>query len=320
MLQNMLTAAEQVAILYILGFIGFIADKTGVFKESTAKKCTDVLFYVVTPAKILESFFTLEYSDEHLKGLFIAIGCGLLMHTIAALGVLPLFNKTKSDSAVVYKFAAVYGNCGYMGLPLVEAVLGSEGVFYCSAVIISFQIFTFTHGVWAINQGKDSKEAKFDIKKIILNPGVLPVFVGLPVFLISKNHPDLVPNIIMQPVKYIGSMNSPLAMLIFGTYVANTSFKSIFKNWRIYIVGLYKLILLPLVVALGFRLAGLNGVLASTIIITAATPPANNTIMFCAKYDRDTGLASQIVSLLSIVSIITLPVMIALGDLIVQNI
>ena len=142
-LQNILIAAEQVAILYIMAAIGVICDKTGIYTEKTGKKCTDLLFYVITPAKILESFFTLEYSTETVKGLFIAVGCGLMMHACAALAVSPLFNKSGSDQAAVYKFASVYGNCGYMGLPLVDAVVGKEGVFYCSAVIISFQIFNF---------------------------------------------------------------------------------------------------------------------------------------------------------------------------------
>ena len=92
-LQNILIAAEQVAILYIMAAIGVICDKTGIYTEKTGKKCTDLLFYVITPAKILESFFTLEYSTETVKGLFIAVGCGLMMHACAALAVSPLFNN-----------------------------------------------------------------------------------------------------------------------------------------------------------------------------------------------------------------------------------
>ena len=137
-LKNVLIAGEQVIILYIMAAVGVIAAKTRVFTEDTAKKCTNLLFYVITPAKILESFFTLEYSSEHVKGLLLAVGCGLLMHAYAALITAPFFNKHNPDRATVYKFAAIYGNCGYMGLPLVDAVVGGEGVFYCSAVIISF--------------------------------------------------------------------------------------------------------------------------------------------------------------------------------------
>ena len=306
-LKNVLIAGEQVIILYIMAAVGVIAAKTRLFTEDKAKKCTNLLFYVITPAKILESFFTLEYSKEHVKGLLLAVGCGLLMHAYAALITAPFFNKNNPDRSTVYKFAAIYGNCGYMGLPLVDAVVGGEGVFYCSAVIISFQIFSFTHGVWLMTKDKPGG-VKIDFKKLILNPGVLPVFVGLPVFLLS---PEL-PRMVTVPVSSIAGMNSPLAMLIFGTFIAGTDFRSIFKDWRIPCVAFFKLIALPLSMIAAIKLSGISGALATTLVIASATPSANNTIMFAAKYDRDASLASQAVSVISFISILTLPVMIAL--------
>ncbi len=306
-LKNVFIAGEQVIILYIMAAVGVIAAKTGVFTEKTAKKCTDLLFYVITPAKILESFFTLDYSKEHVKGLLIAVGCGLLMHAFAALITAPFFNKGDPYKSTVYKYAAIYGNCGYMGLPLVDAVVGGEGVFYCSAVIISFQIFSFTHGVWLMTKD-DGDGVKIDLKKLILNPGVLPVFVGLPVFLLS---PDL-PRIILAPVSSIAGMNSPLAMLIFGTFIAGTNFRSVFRDRRIPCVALFKLILLPLAMIAAVKLTGIGGALGTTLVVVSATPSANNTIMFAAKYDKDASLASQAVSVISFISILTLPVMIAL--------
>ncbi len=306
-LKNVLIAGEQVIILYIMAAVGVVAAKTGVFTEKTAKKCTDLLFYVITPAKILESFFTLEYSREHVRGLLIAVGCGLLMHAFAALITLPFFNKIDPYKGTVYKYAAIYGNCGYMGLPLVDAVVGGEGVFYCSAVIISFQIFSFTHGVWLMTKDKDGG-VKIDFKKLILNPGVLPVFVGLPVFLLSLK----LPRIVMTPVSSIAGMNSPLAMLIFGTFIAGTNFKTVFKDRIIPAVALFKLIILPLAMIAAVKIAGIGGALGTTLAVVSATPSANNTIMFAAKYDKDAALASQAVSVISFVSILTLPVMIAL--------
>lgn len=305
----MLLAAEQVAILYIMAAIGVIADRTKVFTEDTAKKCTDLLFNVITPAKILSSFFSLEYSRNTFIGLFIAIGGGIAMHLIVGAVLVPLFNKNPPEKASVYKFAAMFGNCGYMGLPLVDAVVGSEGVFYMSAIIISFQIFNFTYGVWIMTKGKDDGKAKFDLKKIILNPGVLPVFVGLPVFVLSVRLPSL----ILTPVNAIASMNSPLAMLIFGTYVSNTDFRTVFRDRKIPFVALFKLILMPLAMMSALKLLGIGGTLGMTLLIASATPSANNTIMFAAKYDNDTSLASQTVAIISLVSIITLPVMIALN-------
>lgn len=308
--QNVLIASEQVAILYILVAVGAIADKAGIYTEKVAKSCTDLLFYIITPAVIIESFLSLEYSPDTVKGLFTALACGFVLHIVSATISSFVFNKCNADEACIYKYSCAYGNCGYMALPLAGAVLGDEGVFYCSAVIISFQIFSFTHGIYTINKGKGGEKVKFDLKKLILNPGVISVIIGLPLFLLSVK----LPNIIASPINYIASLNTPVAMLIFGTYIANTNFKTIFKNWRIFAVALVKLIILPLVLLAAFRLVGISGTLLVALSISAGAPTANNTVMFAAKYDRNTGLASQTVAVVSFISIITLPVMIALAQ------
>ncbi len=309
-LDNVLIAGEQVLILYVIVAIGFISDKVGFFTEKVAKSCTDLLFYVVTSAKIVESFYTLEYSPETAKKLFIALGCGLLLHLVSAGISTVVFNRCPKEKSCIFKYASAYGNCGYMALPLASAVLGDEGVFYCSAVIISFQMFTFTHGVYTINKGSETA-AKFEWKKLILNPGVLSVIVGLPIFLLSIDLPD----IITEPVSYVASLNSPLAMLIFGTYIAHTNFKSIFKEWRILGVAAIKLLILPAIMLGALHLIGINGTLLVALIISASAPPATNTAIFAAKYDRDTGLASQTVAAVSFISILTMPVMIAAAQM-----
>ena len=306
--QNVLIASEQVAILYILVAVGAIADKVGIYTEKVAKSCTDLLFYIITPAVIVESFLSLEYNKETAKSLFIAMGCGFILHIVSAAISTVVFNRCPIDEGSIYKYSCAYGNCGYMALPLAGAVLGNEGVFYCSAVIISFQIFSFTHGIYVITKGKE--KVKFDFKKLILNPGVISVIIGLPLFLLSVQLPE----IIAKPVNYIASLNTPVAMLIFGTYIANTNFKSIFKNWRIFAVAVVKLLILPLLLISAFRFAGITGSLLVALSISAGAPTANNTVMFAAKYDRNTGLASQTVAVVSFISIITLPVMIALAQ------
>lgn len=308
--KNMLLAGEQVIILYLIAAVGFVADKVGFFPEKTAKKCTDLLFYIVTPAVIIESFLNLEYSKETIKGLFVALGCGFLIHGLAVVVAPLVFRKCPKDRAAIFKYASCYGNCGYMGLPLAKALFGTEGVFYCSAVVIAFQIFSFTHGIYVMT--KDSEEnQKFDLKKLLLNPGIISVAIGMPLFLLSVE----VPEVILSPIGYVASLNSPLAMLIFGTYIANTSFKSIFKEWRIAGVAVIKLIITPAILLLLFKLFGIGGVLLGSVMIPASAPSATNTSLFAAKYGRDTGLASQTVAVVSFISIVTMPIMIAVSQM-----
>lgn len=305
---NMLIAAKQVLILYILVAVGAVCDRVHLFTEKTAKACTDLLFYVITFCVIVQSFLTIDNTASNTKNLFIAIGCGMLMHLVAALLAFPFFRKGDKSRNAVFQYAAVFGNCGYMGLPLANAVLGTQGVFYCSAVIVSFQICAFTYGIYLMTADKAGKSA-FDFKKIILNPGVVAVLVGLPLYFLNIQ----LPAVFMQPISSLAQMNTPLAMLIFGTYLAHADFRSMLKEKKIALVCLCKLILMPLLLLGIYLLFGIRGTLLATLILTAGAPSANNTVMFAAKYDKDTALAAQTVSAVSILSIVTMPAMIALA-------
>lgn len=304
-IQNLLTTAQQVFILYILIAVGFFADKFGLYTEKASKLNTNLLFYIVTPLVIVNSFLTIDNSPENLKNFGIAALLGVAIHVVGIVLVLPLFRKTEKSKAGIYRYACIYGNCGYMALPLAQAVLGAEGTFYCSAVIMIFNIFCFTHGIYIIGAQKGG----FDFKKLFINPGTIGVAIGLPLYLFGVD----LPAVIETPITSLASLNTPLAMLIFGTYIAHTDIRTMFTDKRIYLVGIVKLIAIPLIMIAAFKLFNIPTLLATAIAVSASAPCANNTVIFAGKYDLDTGTASKTVALVSFFSIITMPVMIALA-------
>lgn len=308
-LTNMTMAAQQVIVLYLIVAVGFIADRLHVFGQDTAKRSNDLLFYIITPVVIVQSFMNMEFDIKTAKTLLIAFACMTGTLVVGILIVLPFFNNKKDKNASIFKYAVSYGNMGYMALPLCNAILGSEGVFYCSAGVVAFNILSFTHGIWCINKGEG--ETKFELKTLIFNPGVISVLIGLPLFIFDIDLPDVVDS----AVTHIANLNTPLAMLFFGTYIANTDLKSMFKEKNNYLVILLKTIALPLIMFVIFKLVGISGALLTACMISASVPSANNTVMFSAKYGKDTGVASKVVSLCSLVSIFTMPIMIALSKM-----
>ena len=307
-LSNCLIAVKQVAILYIIVAAGYVCDKTGVFTEKTARASNNLLFYLITPCVIVNSFLTTEFTSDTARGLGLAALGSALTHITGILLSAPLFRDVQKRNNAIFKFACVYGNMGYMALPLANAVLGSEGVFYCSVGIMVFQVFCFTHGAWVMNRGNEG-DTGFQYQRLLLNPGVIAVCIGLPLFLLRVKMPEVV----TKPISFIGSMNTPLAMLMLGTYISNANIKTIFKNKEQYLVALIKIAAVPLAVFAVLKTTGLvSGVLFTACIIQASAPSANNTVMFAAKYGRDTGIAAKTVSFVSFASILTMPIMIAL--------
>ena len=148
---------------------------------------------------------------------------------------------------------------------------------------------------------------KFDKKKLVLNPGVISVLISLPLFIFKVE----LPTVLDSPLTHISSMQTALAMLIFGTCLAHTKIKDIFKYKKVLIVALMKLIIFPVTMIGIYYLFGLSGTLLVALTISCCAPTANSTVMFAAKYEKDTALAAQVVATVSFISVITMPLLIA---------
>lgn len=308
-LNNVYTSFIQVVILFVVAMVGFVCHKVGIYTDKASRLTTDLLFYIVAPAIIIRSFCGMEYNRSALTGLLLALLGGILFHVVGIIFSRILFNKGDKNTACIFKYACCYGNVGYMALPLAQAILGDEGVFYCSVILVPFNILSFTHGV-GIMQKKDEK-GKISIKKLIVNPGVIGVAIGLPLFLLQVD----LPQVIYAPVSYLADLNTPLAMVMFGTYLASADWKTLFSDKRIFGSALVKVILVPLITIGCLKLFGYGGTLLAACALSASAPTASNTVMFAAKYDRDTALASKVTAFISVLSILTMPVMIAIAQM-----
>lgn len=304
-LENVKQAATQVLILYIMVAIGFVCDKAKLFTEKTARALVNFLLYLVVPCMLVRSFTKVEFSKHNLYMFLLSVLLAFVTHFIAIGFNAPFFRK-KNDENPIFKYASIYGNVGFMALPLAAEILGDKGVFYCANGVIAFNIITFIHGVKIMSREK----FKLNLKTLALNPGIVSVVIGLPLFLLRVKLPVLVE----QPLSYLAELNTPLAMLIFGTYLSHTDLKTMFTDKRIYLVAFLKLLAMPLLCIGVYRLCGVTGTLLVACAVTACVPSANNTFMFASKFDRDAGLASKTVALVSLFSIVTMPVVIAVAQ------
>ncbi len=304
--ENLQTVALQVLILYLIAAIGFIADKTKIFVQADGKRLVDLLFNLILPFAIINSFRSMERTPEHIKGLVIAFLLALLTHLLG-IGISALTFKKKSVAQRgIYHYAITFSNAAFLALPLAESVVGEEGVFYCSCYVAVFNIFAFTYGINQIS----GKTAKINVKNLIFNPGSISVIIGIPLFLLQPNLPVFVTDVMQR----VGACNSPMAMIVFGTFLANCNFKNIFVKKEIYFVSLLRLVVIPVIMLFAFKLIGVSGNMLTALTISASAPVATNTAMYAAKYDNDTALSSELVGQTSVLSVITMPVIVALAS------
>ncbi len=297
---NVLT---QVIILLILILLGVVLAKTKVLTENGVKSMTDMVLYTVTPCVIIKSFIR-EFDPTTLKNLLISFVIAILSHIVfIILGHLLIHDKDKAKEKVL-RFGVVFSNCGYMSIPLQQALLGDDGVFYASSYIAIFQLFIWSYGIILMSGDKKYLSPK----KLIISPGLVGLMVGLIIFLFSIP----VPKVLSEPVSYIASLNTPLPMIIIGFHLANSSILDGIKNIKCIFAIILKLLVFPAIGLAILYLCGIRDVILISSVISYSAPVAAMTTMLSAKFGADTSLSVNFVSLSTVLSLITMPIIITL--------
>ena len=306
-LDYFLTVSEQVVILFILIAVGFICGKIGFMTQTTAKNITDIVLYFVTPCVIINAY-QVDFDPEILVNLGITALCAIGVHIISIIIVTLIFRGKDVDKQAVLKFGTVFSNCGFMSLPLQQAIIGQEGVLYGAAFLGVFNIFLWTYGVICMGGNKKG----LSVKSLLLNPGILGVVIALIFFLLSFKLPDVV----AQPVKYLAGLNTPLPMLIIGFYLSNSKISAGLKDKNAWLSALIRLLVIPVICIAIMYFVGIRGNILITVAIAVSAPIAAVTTMFATKFNRDTELSVNLVSLTTILSIVTMSCIVAITQMI----
>lgn len=293
-----MTVATQVAVLFILISIGFICAKKSILDEYTIKHLTNFILYFVTPTVVINSF-NREYDPLLVKKLIISAICAAALHFLSILlSYLLIHDKDKAKQAVL-RYGIIFSNCGYMALPLQNAILGTEGVFLGTAYIAVFNLLTWTYGLVLMS----GKMSEINIKKVFLNPGIIGITVGLIIFL----SPIKLPAIIASPVVHLSNLNTPLPMIIIGFYLAQITSFAVLKDLKLVLGIFLRLVLCPLAALTLLYLCGIRDNILPAMVIAISAPTAANTTMFAAKYEKDTQTAVTMVAIGTLFSIFTIP-------------
>ncbi|MBO7430118.1 MAG: AEC family transporter, partial [Spirochaetia bacterium] len=278
--------------------------KRGFLSPLTIKELSKFIIYVVTPCIVVESFHR-PFDSSMLGNMGIACAAAIGAHLLNIILSRVLIRDKEQNRRVVYQFATIFSNCGFMGLPLQYAILGTDGVFYGAVFIAVFNVFTWTYGFTMMG----SKGQKLKFKEILLNPGVLGVTAGLIIFINSLQ----IPHVLLVPIKSFAALNTPLPMVVVGYYLAQITSLKVLKDRYLVITQAVKLLAAPLLALLMFYLAGIRGLLLISLVISASAPSAANTVMFSVLFNRDTKLAVTLVSVSVLISLFTMPLVISLA-------
>lgn len=295
-----LVTLQQVGILFILIIIGFICGKTGVVTAEGKKVLSNLLVTIIMPAMILNSYLS-EFDPQVLNNLLLAFGLSTVAILLAMAVSFLLTFKRKSSNRKVLWFAFSFSNAAYMGFPLVKGLFGEEGLLYASAFATMFNVIVWSVG-YAVMSGE--MKAKQVAKSVGKNPVTYAVILGLIIYL--GRIP--VPEVIKQPISLVGSMTTPLSMIIIGAMIAGSNVKSILGNKEVWLSVAVRLVLIPSLTFGLFYLLGIGGMVASVVLIQAACPTAATTSVLAIQFNHDESVGAGTVVLSTICSIVTLTV------------
>ena len=290
---------EQVGILFLLIFVGFISVKTGVIQPESKKMFSSFLVSVVMPMVILNSYMS-EFDPDVLSNLLLSFALSTVVMLLGIVVSFVVTIKSKSKNRAILRFGSMFSNSVYMGFPLIQAMFGAEGLLYTSAFVTMFNLFVWTIGYVIVSGKPFGKEV---LKNVITNPVLISIVIGLVIYLARIP----VPAIIKQPISLIGNMNTSLSMIIIGMVIASSNIKSFITNKEIWVLLVRRLLLIPAICFGVFYLLGINGIVANIVLILEACPTAAITSVFAIQFNHDENLAAGAVVLTTLCSIVTLP-------------
>lgn len=311
-MDNFLIVAKQVAIFCTLIGMGVACRRLRLLDESAARGVVNILIVLVTPAVVIDSFCR-PFDSAMLRQLGLAAVVATAAHFVA-IAIACLTFRGNGRTLPVLRDAAVFSNVGFMGIPLEHALLGAQGVFYGTVYLSVFNVFLWSWGLWEMkNAGLRVKNVKSNVitLNMVVNPGTVGIFIGVPVFLFSIPLPEIV----SAPLGMMAGLNTPLAMLVIGYYLGGTDLGTFLRIPSVHVVALVRLVVFPLVVLAGLCLIrdSLDRTMSLAVVTAASAPVAAIVTMFAAKYGRDVDMSVGLVSCTTMLSLFTMPMVNALA-------
>lgn len=284
------------SLLILLGYIitGYLSNKVGMLDSSSDKYFSNFLLKVTLPASIIASAIGIE-SDNKMIAVYV-LGIATFIFILVPI-LATIFTKVlKLDDT--YKMMFTYPNLGFMGMPIIATLYGSEGMFYAALFMIVFNFSIFSYGMSVVNKG-----SKFEAKKL-LNPGIISALIAMIIFMFSIP----VPEVLISFLNKVGGITSPLAMITLGSTLRAVHIRDVVKEKILYLFAFFKLIAFPFVIWFILQFFVKDPMILGVSVVLSSLPVASNVTMFCIIYNGNKELSVKGTYLSTILSFITIPI------------
>ncbi len=305
-MMNFYSLLTMILTLLLLMICGYISRKAGIIDAVSSKNLSRLILTVGQPMMIIAALANADFSRENLTVAWQVTLISLVVHLLmAAVSYLICKPMKKSDENKIFECSLVFANCGFLGFPILDSILGDgRGSFMGAFYVIGYHLFLWTWGIAILARNRD--DIRMTPKKAILNFGTVPCMIGLVLYLL-KGIGFVLPDFFGKTFNYLGNLCTPISVLITGALLATISLPKMLCSAKLYLHSFIKLIVFPLAAALLARLCGLGETYILLITAMVGLPSAASVTMFAEVHNVEPGYASQTVGLTSVLSTATLP-------------
>lgn len=297
---NLSAVISQLISLFLMIGAGYLSARAGLISPELRPRLSALVLSVTCPCVIISSVLSSSGGGADMpRALLTAIVFFAAMIAMAAL--LTRLARTPAQESRLDQMMLVLTNLIFMGIPVVQSLYGASGVAMLSMFILVFNFLVYTYGVLMLCKGARLRP------RDLLNPGVISALAALLLGLTRLRLPGPVESALSS----VGSVTTPLAMMIIGASLAHSDIRAAFTKVRLYRVSLLRLIVMPLCVLAIVRLLPIDTALAGICVVVAAMPIAGNCGMLADVYTPGDMTAAHAIIVSTLLCAATLPLILA---------
>lgn len=307
---NITIVLQQMIIIFFLIGLGFLLFHTKQLSETTSQQISGLIVNLTNPATLICSAFNDGPKvDYHTLITAFLVFIVIYIFLVIAGILIPLILKVPRKYHYSYKMLTVFGNVGFIGIPLASAVLGPESLIFVSINNLIFNMVIYTYGITLLEKagqeqtGQKTDKSSFSLKKII-NAGTISAVLTIVFYMIDLP----IPVVLSTTLSYIGKSTTLLSMLVLGVSIAQMSVKTTFTNPKLYLFVLIRQILIPIACLFLLRNLISDRLLTDSAVLLLTVPAGNMSLMFSKQMELEADTISQGILLTTILCLITIPV------------
>lgn len=293
---------HQLCMMFLYLLIGFGLFRRNILTGTGSKDIASLLVHLVIPAVIIRSF-CVPFSRETLEALCISTVVGAVLLFLSAAAARVIFGRKPIE-----QFAAAFSNAGFMGIPLIQGALGEEAVIFTVPFIAMLNFLQWTYGAGILQQ----KTVRKDWRSMICNPIMTGTVLGVVLFMTGLG--ARLPEVLSSALGGVCELNTPLAMLVLGTYLAKEKLRDLFTAYPLYAVSAVRQILIPVLSLMLLMFIPADHKIKYALLIAASCPVGANVAVYAQLYGKDYAYAGKAVVLSTLLSLLTLPVIVLAGS------